>query len=88
MNFGRHSFARIAPHLGFMSAKHATTPAPSPTGRRNRRAVLPVSASALVGAAGVGLLLAAGSAPDVIQLSDAFGTPIETVELTVVRVRN
>ena len=64
-----------------MSAKAAPLPARSPDGRRNRRIVLPVSASAALGAAGLGLLLAAGSVSDVTDLSDAMGVPIETAAL-------
>lgn len=64
-----------------MSAKTAPVPASSPKGRRNRRLVLPVSASAVIGAMGLGLLLAAGSINDVSSLSDAMGADVETSTL-------
>ncbi|MEL7460831.1 MAG: hypothetical protein AAFX45_06165 [Pseudomonadota bacterium] len=42
---------------------------------------MPISFTAALGAAGLGLLLAAGSVNDVSDLSDAMGVPIETVAL-------
>lgn len=64
-----------------MSAKPAPNTAPAPDRRQNRRAALPISFTAALGAAGLGLLLAAGSASDITDLSDAMGVPIETVTL-------
>lgn len=64
-----------------MSAEHTTNLLRSPRVRRNRRPGLSISFTALAGAAGLGLLLAAGSASDVTELSEAMGVPIETAAL-------
>lgn len=64
-----------------MSAKAAKF-APSPPVRRQRlERTLTLWAGSVVVALGLGLVLAGASASDVVGLSEALGTPVETTPL-------
>lgn len=64
-----------------MSAKSATTHSHLPPRRPKRKANVIHMAGAFAAAMGVTVLLSGGSPSDVTRLSDALGTPVETIRL-------
>lgn len=64
-----------------MSAKSATHSPQVPASRHSRKRTLSLSLGSVAVAMGLSLVLAGASSSDVSTLSDALGTPVETMPL-------